>query len=262
MWENSCKQKDAMYQWTYQKTRVDTLIKSWYINTNQPKNTSWYTIIKPRTYHNTKTFSLKLLSIQGSQRLFFLRSVNGRGSLGTSPLEMVKSIFKEIYPSCTLPTHRKIYGYTKSIWWWCGKGSPCFSICFVETSIPLSTLLTSKCTGSGLSTFYIRFAASVVIQILQTVRPFKLWHWSPCASRLTIIGLILYELVNAWPEFIECWNTKKKQNDMEQANTLRRTTNITPNTSRNRSRATRKNSMSKLNGLTPSRAMARFLKPP
>ena len=48
---------------------------------------------------------------------------------------------------------------------------------FDETSMALSTFRTSKCTGSGLSTFYIRFAAiSVVIQILQTVRPFKLWH--------------------------------------------------------------------------------------
>jgi len=48
---------------------------------------------------------------------------------------------------------------------------------FDETSMALSTFRTSKCPGSGLSTFYIRFAAiSVVIQILQTVRPFKLWH--------------------------------------------------------------------------------------
>ena len=114
---------------------------------------------------------------------------------------------------------------------------------FAETSTALSTFRTSKCTGSGLSTFYIRFAAiSVVIQILQTVRPFKLWHWSPCASRLNTIGLILYELVNAWPEFIDLyWMLlhKKKQNDMEQTTTLRKSTNITQNHphKQNRSRA-------------------------
>ena len=59
---------------------------------------------------------------------------------------------------------------------------------------------------------------------------------------LTIIGLILYKLVNAWPELIDVyWMLlhKKKQNDLEQTTTLRKSTNITQNHQhkQNRSRA-------------------------